>query len=49
MCTGVKAKGFEICEVFILFMDDEGGQVFLCECRSSTYSRYYDASELERV
>jgi hypothetical protein len=23
--------------------------VFLCECRSSTYSRYYDASALERV
>jgi hypothetical protein len=27
----------------------ESDQVFLCECRSSTYSRYYDASALERV
>jgi hypothetical protein len=30
-------------------MDYEADQVFLCECRSSTYSRYYDASALERV
>jgi hypothetical protein len=33
----------------MLFMDYEADQVFLCECRSSTYSRYYDASALERV
>jgi len=31
------------------FMVYESDQVFLCECRSSTYSRYYDASALERV
>jgi hypothetical protein len=30
-------------------MDYEADQVFLCECRSSTYSKYYDASALERV
>ena len=30
-------------------MDYELDQVFLCECRSSTYSKYYDASALERV
>ena len=23
--------------------------MYLCECRSSTYSRYYDAGALERV
>ena len=33
----------------MLFMDYEVDQVFLCECRSSTYSKYYDASALERV
>jgi hypothetical protein len=33
----------------MLFMDYEADQVCLCECRSSTYSRYYDASALERV
>jgi len=33
----------------MLFMDYEADQVFLCEYRSSTYSRYYDASALERV
>ena len=33
----------------MLFMDYEADKVFLCECRSSTYSRYYDASALERV
>ena len=27
----------------------EANQVFLCEIKSSTYSRYYDASELERA
>jgi hypothetical protein len=30
-------------------MDYEADQVFLCECRSSTYSKYYDASALQRV
>jgi hypothetical protein len=33
----------------MLFMDYEADQVFLCECRSSTFSRYYDASALERL
>jgi hypothetical protein len=33
----------------MLFMDYEADQVFLCECRSSTYSKYYGASALERV
>jgi hypothetical protein len=33
----------------MLFMDYEADQVFLCECRSSTYSKYYNASALERV
>ena len=33
----------------MLFIDYEADQVFLCECRSSTYSRYYDVSALERV
>ena len=31
------------------FMDYEADQVFLCECRSLTYSRYYNSSALERV
>jgi hypothetical protein len=33
----------------MVFMDYEADQVFLCECRSLTYSRYYNASALERV
>ena len=33
----------------MLFMDYEADQVFLCECRSLTYSKYYNAGALERA
>ena len=33
----------------MVFMDYEADQVFFCECRSLTYSKYYNASALERA